>query len=887
MDRKQYFTVLLAVSMLFNIILTFPYNSTKGESEIRENLQNDPLVSPWPSFRRDRNNTGVSPYSTESVNGTLDFEFLNGEYFYASAAIGDDGTVYVGDTGGTFFAINPNGSQKWNYSTGGVIASSAALTGNGRIIVGSNDDNLYCFREDGTVNWTFPAGGDFSSSPKIVDGTIYVGSNDFNLYALDLYGNERWNFTTNGSVGSSPAVDMDGNVYFGSFDNHLYSVDKNGGLNWAFETDNMIFSSPAVGIDGNIYFGSLDGKLYAVNDAGHELWNLTTGGEVWSSPAIGSDGTIYFGSLDAKLYAVNPDGTQKWNFTQNHLEDTYSSPVIDKDGRIYLSMNGCLCKHEGYLHAVDPSGDPLWNESIRWGKSSPAVAWDGSVYIGGMNFYKFGSDLNMFLDAGLNKTSALAGDSITVNGRADLNNGVYPHGANVTVELNGTDWYTEVIADGNFSTEITAPLEVGNFPVNITVDYREKDMVNSTQLHLNVSKIPRPDISISGLNYGFNGEYLHEGDQVFINCTVSNSGTAGAEFDTAMSIEEKNNVSGWKHLNLSAGTSESLTFTWTAVKGRHDIIVTADFNETCNDNKSDNSDSIEIGVIELKSIIDMGELTVVKPGIVYVGDPVEISTYVINTGNIDEDMDVALSVDAKDNYSSYRSLEVKENGNRTVTFNWTGVKGEHVLWVVLDPNNTVEGSVKTKMRNTTIVVLRKTAELGIEGMDILPKKNRTIGKELFIESTVSNNGNLTAEFDIVLFVDVKGNVSWWGTVELDPGESIDINIPMVPTAEQHLLWIILDYNDTVEENIETDNSIAGAISGVKPLEVGHGEGDEDDQDEDADQNDPEFPVLYLLPLIALPFAVLFLYIFFFKKRKDEEEEPEKDELRTDDEDIEL
>ena len=54
-------------------------------------------------------------------------------------------------------------------------------------------------------------------------------------------------------------------------------------------------------------------------------------------PPSPPDGTIYFTSTDGNLYALRPDGTERWRLHTGGA--TESSPVLDEDGNIYLSVN--------------------------------------------------------------------------------------------------------------------------------------------------------------------------------------------------------------------------------------------------------------------------------------------------------------------------------------------------------------------------------------------------------------------------------------------------------------------------------------------------------------------------------------------------------------------
>jgi len=67
--------------------------------------------------------------------GTQKWAFTTGSYVDTSQAIGADGTIYVGSTGGKFYAINPNGTQKWAFDINSECSSPAIGT-DGTIYVG-------------------------------------------------------------------------------------------------------------------------------------------------------------------------------------------------------------------------------------------------------------------------------------------------------------------------------------------------------------------------------------------------------------------------------------------------------------------------------------------------------------------------------------------------------------------------------------------------------------------------------------------------------------------------------------------------------------------------------------------------------------------------------
>ena len=129
-------------------------------------------------------------------------------------------------------------------------------------------------------------------------------------------------------------------------------------------------------------------------------WTFYTGGGrgIFSSATIAPDETIYIGTSGwhwftrSRLYAINPDGTEKWHwspplYSYHGLVDFIdSTPAVASDGTIYIGCwNRCL-------YALYPNGTEKWEfYDSKWKKSrgfvltSPAIAPDGTIYVGNNN----------------------------------------------------------------------------------------------------------------------------------------------------------------------------------------------------------------------------------------------------------------------------------------------------------------------------------------------------------------------------------------------------------------------------------------------------------------------------------------------------------------------
>ena len=223
--------------------------------------------------------------------------------------LGPDGTVYFGAQGENavdFIALKPDGKPAWRRHLGEGYVGSAALGDNGVLYVGGS--HLFALSVTDGSN-AYPPVEDIDSpmgnySPAIgADGSVYIASNGNGgvLRAFSAELKPKWS-TKLGFMEMTPAIDGDGTLYVhtwpqpGSPPGMLYAINpKDGARKWELEVTGSD-SSPVVDKNGILYFGSDSGHVYAVrtND-GSLLWRREIGGEFDDRPAIASDGTLYIG----------------------------------------------------------------------------------------------------------------------------------------------------------------------------------------------------------------------------------------------------------------------------------------------------------------------------------------------------------------------------------------------------------------------------------------------------------------------------------------------------------------------------------------------------------------------------------------------------------------
>jgi len=340
-------------------------------------------TSPWPVFRHDLANTGLSQYDTSGNPGQLKWSFAAPAAI--SPTIGIDGTIYLGSAATLpqdtqyLYALNPDGTLKWKLAFKPVMGNYFGIN--------------------------FP--------PAIgADGTIYVGVSEYsgngglpsNLYALNPAGSTKWKFATGGVITSSPTIGADGTIYFGSDDANFYAVNANGTLKWKFAVNQDAFT-PAIAADGTIYVCDELGKFYALNPTGTLKWEVPPGPEGYgcqfAAPAIGPDGSIYFTQgAPTTLVAFDPtDGTVKWLMflgSGDNGRAVGATPAIGADGTIYLAGEPQGLNSPGFIEAINPNGTEKWLLSISTDgfESSASIGADGTLYVGsnGDDLYAVNSD---------------------------------------------------------------------------------------------------------------------------------------------------------------------------------------------------------------------------------------------------------------------------------------------------------------------------------------------------------------------------------------------------------------------------------------------------------------------------------------------------------------
>jgi outer membrane protein assembly factor BamB len=325
----------------------------------------------------------------------------------ASAAIGQDGTMYVGTVSRGLLALRDPGDGDdlvlvWRFQPPGAggVQSTPAVANDGTLYAafttgeGPEDHStLYAVDASGQARWSLDLGSGAPASPTLGgDGSVYVITGAGRLLAISPTGKTLWSAQVGPTVNAAPAVGLDGTVYVASMDDRLYAVRPSSGeVAWTFRfggfpgDDGVVSSAaPTVGPDGTIYVVATN--VYALTPDGDLTWLFEAERQVAgisSSAALSADGqTLYFGANNGGIYALDAsDGVLRWRFEV--VGSVFNSPALDREGVLYTGSTA------GHVFAIDSrTGEGLWDlpgptAAPIW--TTPAVTRDNTLVVADAN----------------------------------------------------------------------------------------------------------------------------------------------------------------------------------------------------------------------------------------------------------------------------------------------------------------------------------------------------------------------------------------------------------------------------------------------------------------------------------------------------------------------
>lgn len=392
----------------------------------------------WPMFGQNLDHTfsqpcptGISPATAKDL--TQRWFFNTSDVVTTTPAV-VDGTVYVGDWSGRFYAVDAEtGTERWSLQAethpevyaGQIVASPAVADVDGTALVFfASGQTMYAVTAaDGAVRWTHDIGTgttpdytEIESSPVVADGLVVFGSDVHNdttahagVYALDARtGEQRWFYNSDegqppsgcADVWGSPSIDLarrrvfvgTGNcpryqTNFRPTSEAILSIDLDTGERvWAYQPhepnpDDIDFAGApnlfAIGERDVVGLGSKDGVYYVVDrDSGELVWKTQvaegggTGGFIGAT--VVARGIVAGGTaLGGEPFLHGLDAaTGRILWQQPRAQATYAASA-EAGGVLFLGGTDFT------VRAVD-----LATGEVRWSQEVNGVVAGGAAVVG-------------------------------------------------------------------------------------------------------------------------------------------------------------------------------------------------------------------------------------------------------------------------------------------------------------------------------------------------------------------------------------------------------------------------------------------------------------------------------------------------------------------------
>lgn len=182
-----------------------------------------------------------------------------------------------------------------------------------------------------------------------------------------------WTFDTQGPIAAAPVVLDDGTIVVASLSGVLFALTEAGQQRFSVDLGDRIYATPLVQNEG-IFVGSDVHKFFGISSGGSIRFRLDADSDVDTGAVPAPWGGIVFAGGKI-VYAVRPDGTLLWRI--HARRKVYSSPAIADDGTVYVGSQ------DHRMYAVSPEGKVRWRVDLGADvDGAPAVEDDGTVVVG-------------------------------------------------------------------------------------------------------------------------------------------------------------------------------------------------------------------------------------------------------------------------------------------------------------------------------------------------------------------------------------------------------------------------------------------------------------------------------------------------------------------------
>jgi outer membrane protein assembly factor BamB len=343
-------------------------------------------------------------------DGSLKWFFMTGGPIRSSPVIDSDGTVYVGGLDKKLYAIDRDGVEKWSFLMENSMFSAPAIGSDGIIYAGNS--KFHALNPDGSEKWFFDIGSDSYSSPVIGgNGVIYTYNHQV-IYAFYTTGSSSrksaWlafgnDFSLNSEQRFQISENYDSvNINYkealegDSYSLYLHREDLSDYSQSEIIAEGIDFPYVQSGLQPSVlYYGWLVRKH---SEGDRELLQ-----QFQVRPSLPSPVNIEFKQLDADSFQLSWDKVSnssvyrimvttnmftpvsQWEYTEVDRNSFLLTGINFSDFDYYIRVLACdiglACSHDGQRIIINKY---KWHFAISGDiNSSPAIASDGTIYIGG------------------------------------------------------------------------------------------------------------------------------------------------------------------------------------------------------------------------------------------------------------------------------------------------------------------------------------------------------------------------------------------------------------------------------------------------------------------------------------------------------------------------
>lgn len=400
--------------------------------------------------------------------------------------------------------------------------------------------------------------------------------------------------------------------------------------------------------------------------------------------------------------------------------------------------------------------------------------------------------------------------TVTINNQGEGKAGIFHVGYYIDdVFLDSDTIYTAELST-SINKTCTWKSQMGLHTFKAIADYNrvitESNEDNNT---VSVTVIPNmPDLFIS--NTTWSPLEFNTGEEITFSVSVKNRGGAvAAPCRLVCYVDDV--ASGYQDIaQVGPGITVSKDFVWMSTEGSHTIELVIDTNDTVNEfDETNNSRTVLLPPPDLT----IQELTW-SPSDAGVGDNVTLTATVTNQGSGEARVNqLTFYVDGMI-VATVDLPKIAAGQTVSRSCEWTVEAVKHYLRIYVDEGNQITESDETN-NEKEIVFSPRSADLICESVS-WAMENALIDNEVSFNITIKNQGNYRAEpSNLTYFID--GLLIESQEIEaIEPGETTTILLVKTVEAGLHTFGILVDPEDIVAENDETNNEMELPFSTMAP-----------------------------------------------------------------------